>query len=66
MSASPSSSIDVEVAVEGGRHDARLARHLAQAEGAEALVLQQPQRRVEQRLAGAPLLRSRAREVVAV
>ena len=46
----------VEVAVEGGRHDARLARDLAQAEAAEALALQQPQRRVEQGDARALLL----------
>ena len=48
----------VEVAVEGGRDDARLARDLAQAEAAEALALEQAQRRVEQRDARALLLLS--------
>ncbi len=39
-----------EVAVEGGRGDADLAGHLAQSQAAQALVFEQPQRRVEQRL----------------
>jgi len=44
-----------EVAVEGGRGDAHLAGHLAQPDAAQALLLEQSQRRVEQRLTGALL-----------
>ncbi len=45
----------VEVAVERRRDDACRARHPAQAEAGEALLLEQPERRVEQRPARALL-----------
>ena len=45
----------VEVAIEGRRDDAGRARHLAQAEAREALLLEQLERRIEQRPARALL-----------
>jgi len=44
-----------EVPVEGGGDDRRPPRHLAQAEGAEALVREQPEGSVEKGAAGALL-----------
>jgi hypothetical protein len=41
----------LEVAIEACRGDSRLARDLAQAQAAEGAVVEQPQRRVEQRFA---------------
>ncbi|GAA3217983.1 hypothetical protein GCM10020256_21570 [Streptomyces thermocoprophilus] len=46
-----------EVPVEGGRRDADGTRDLAQTQAAQALLLQQPQGRVQERLAGLLLLR---------